>query len=137
MKLSENQEQKDEVSGWLAKLEEPVRIEEGYNHVLAGRFDKGISVLAGYEDDTRFNTWWPLWYYLGVAYQATGERDMAKERFLQVLKLSPSNVEAMDELAALYEAEGNMEMADKYRKKIQVVKQNAELDRAEKAEGMS
>ncbi|WP_425755159.1 tetratricopeptide repeat protein [Ihubacter sp. rT4E-8] len=137
MKLSENQEQKDEVSGWLAKLEEPVRIEEGYNHVLAGRFDEGISVLAGYEDDTRFNTWWPLWYYLGVAYQATGERDMAKERFLQVLKLSPSNVEAMDELAALYEAEGNMEMADKYRKKIQVVKQNAELDRAEKAEGMS
>lgn len=137
MELSENQEQKDEVAGWLEKLEEPVKIEEGYNHVLAGRFEEGIAVLSGYEDDERFNTWWPLWYYLGVAYEAAGEAEKAKARFLQVLQLSPSNTTAMDELAALYEAEGDDVMAEKYRKKIQLVKQNAELDRAEKLEGMS
>ena len=137
MELSENQEQKDEVAGWLEKLVEPVKIEEGYNHVLAGRYDEGIAVLGGYEDDERFNTWWPLWYYLGVAYRETGRPDEAVERFQKVLQLSPSNAETMEELAALYEAAGDAAMAEKYRKKIQVVRANAELDRAEKRDGMS
>ncbi len=137
MELSDNQEQKDEVAGWLEKLTEPVKIEEGYNHVLAGRFEEGIAVLSGYEEDERFNTWWPLWYYLGVAYEAMEETEKSMECFKQVLQLSPSNTEAMDELAALYEVTGDQAMAEKYRKKIQVVKANAELDRAEKMEGMS
>lgn len=137
MELSENQAQKEEVAGWLEKLTEPVKIEEGYNHVLAGRFDEGIEVLSGYEEDERFNTWWPLWYYLGVAYGAVDQAEKSMECFKQVLQLSPSNTEAMDELAALYEAAGDEAMAEKYRKKIQVVKANAELDRAEKLEGMS
>lgn len=137
MDLSENQAQKDEVAGWLEKLEEPVKIEEGYNHVLAGRFAEGLAVLSAYENDERFNTWWPLWYYLGVAYRETGQMETAREKFLHVLQLSPSNIEAMEELVWLFEAAGDEEKAEKYRKKIQVVKANAELDRAEKLEGMS
>lgn len=132
MELSDNQEQRDEVSEWLTKLEEPVLIEEGYNRVLSGRYEDGIAALKDYTDDERFNTWWPLWHYLGVAYKGIGNAEEAERHFLEVLKLSPSNLETMAELLEIYEATGNDEKAKKYRDKMEVVKSNMELDRAEK-----
>ena len=137
MELSSNTEQKEEVSGWLEKLVEPVKIEEGYNHILAGRFAEGISVLSAYQEDERFNTWWPLWYYLGVAYEASEQLEEAEKCYLHVLQLSPSNVEAMESLAAYYTACGMPEKSEKYTKKIAVVKQNAALDKAEKNTSLS
>lgn len=137
MELSNNQEQKDEVQEWLVKLEEPVCIEEGYNHVLSGRFAEGLAILEPYAEDARFNSWWPLWYYLGAAHKETGDVERAEKEFLQVLQLSPSNLEAMDELVKIYEAAGNTEKAEKYSQKIKVVKHNMELDKAEKNESMS
>ncbi len=135
--LSKDQERIDEVKEWLAKLEEPVKIEEGYNNVLAGRFDEGIEILSRYEEDERFNTWWPLWYYLAVAHEAQGNGGKAEQCYLQVLKLSPSNLEAMDSLASYYESCGEADLAEKYRKKIEVVRRNMELDKAEKRQSMS
>lgn len=135
--LSKNQERIDEVKEWLAKLEEPVKIEEGYNNVLAGRFGEGIEILSRYEEDERFNTWWPLWYYLAVAHEAQGNGDKAEQCYLQVLKLSPSNLEAMDSLASYYESCGEADRAEKYRRKIEVVRRNMELDKAEKRQSMS
>ena len=137
MELSNNEEQKEEVQGWLVKLEEPVKIEEGYNHVLSGRFEEGLAVLEPYAEDERFNTWWPLWFYLGSAHNAMGDVERAEKEFLQVLQLSPSNVEAMDELVKIYEATGNAEKASKYANKIEVVKHNMELDKAEKNSALS
>ena len=132
LKLASDHKQKEEVNEWLDKLEEPVKIEEGYNHVLAGRFAEGIGILSSYEEDERFNTWWPLWYYLGFAYSELGDRETAEKCYLEVLKLSPSNSDTMEKLAELYEAEGKSVLAEKYRKKIEVVKHNIELDKAEK-----
>lgn len=137
MTLSKNQEQKDEVQGWLEKLAEPVKIEEGYNHVLAGRMDEGIEILSKYRDDERFNTWWPLWYYLGIAHGEKGDLNEAERCYLQVLKYSPSNLQAMEALEELYESCRNEQMAEKYRKKIEIVKHNMELDKAEKMDGLS
>ena len=105
--------------------------------MLAGRFAEGIAVLAGYKEDERFNTWWPLWYYLGVAYEASEELEEAEKCYLRVLQLSPSNVEAMESLAAYYKACGEMEKAEKYTRKIEVVKHNAQLDQAEKNTSLS
>ncbi len=127
LKLASDHKQKEEVNEWLDKLAEPVKIEEGYNHVLAGRFAEGIGILSSYEEDERFNTWWPLWYYLGFAYSELGDRETAEKCYLEVLKLSPSNSDTMEKLAELYEAEGNSVLAEKYRKKIEVVKHNIEL----------
>lgn len=139
LELSENEEQKDEVKEWMAKLEEPVHIEEGYNDILSGRFNEGVAILEGYKDDERFNTWWPLWYYLGVGYKELGRLEDAEEALLKVLKLSPSSAETMEELVDLYKKTGNQEKAEKYEKKIEVVKHNRELDLAEKmrAKGIS
>ncbi len=139
LELSENEEQKDEVREWMGKLDEPVHIEEGYNDILSGRFDEGVAILEGYKDDERFNTWWPLWYYLGVGYKELNRLEDAEEALLKVLKLSPSSAETMEELVDLYKRTDNQEKAQKYEKKIEVVKHNRELDLAEKmrAKGIS
>lgn len=137
MELSENDEQKAEIQEWLDKLDEPVKIEQGYNHILSGRYHEGIDILSGYMEDERFNTWWPLWYYLGVAHKALGEPETAEKDFLQVLKLSPSNIETMKELVELYEAGGDAQRAEKYKGKIEIVKSNMEKDRAEKQSHLS
>ena len=116
---------------------EPVKIEQGYNHILSGRYNEGIDILSGYMEDERFNTWWPLWYYLGVAHKALGDSETAEKDFLQVLKLSPSNIETMKELVELYEAGGDAQRAEKYKGKIEIVKSNMEKDRAEKQSHLS
>jgi len=132
MKLSDNKELREEIQELLLKLVEPCRIEEGYNDILSGRFQGGIDILHSYEDDARFNTWWPLWYYLGTAYKGMDDPDTAETYFLKTLKFAPSNIDAMEELVAIYTAAGAEEKAEKYQKKIEIVKSNAELDREEK-----
>ena len=132
MELSSQGELRAEVRGLLDKLDEPCKIEEGYNAVLSGRFEEGIAILSDYEEDSRFNTWWPLWYYLGMAYKGLEEYQDAEERFRRVLQYSPSNVDTMKELAEIYEIWGDTEKVEKYRNKIKIVNANAELDREEK-----
>ncbi len=130
MKLSKDEEKKKEISERLDSLEEPVEIEEGYNMILSGKFDDGIAVLEKYTE-SKFQDWWPLWYYLGVAYSCVGELRAAEEHLKRVLKLSPSNTETMSELVNVYEKLGEEEMAEKYRKKIEIVAENVEKDREE------
>ena len=132
LELTENEEQKKEINGWLKKLVDPVRIEEGYNDILSGRFDEGLAILEEYGQDDRFNTWWPLWYYLGVGYKELERFEDSEEALLKVLKLSPSNAETMEELVHLYTLTKQDDKKEKYEKKIEIVKHNRELDAAEK-----
>ena len=129
MRVSKNQDLRGDVAGMLEKLEEPVIIEEGCNAIISGRYESGIDILSSYETDQNYNTWWPLWYYLGVAYRELGYINEAKERFLRVLNYSPSNIDAMERLIEIYTEQGDQEKAEKYRRKIQIVSRNAERDR--------
>ena len=141
-----------EISQRLEQLEQPVKIEEGYNMILSGKFEDGIKVLRPYTESD-FKNWWPLWFYLGTAYKelaaqskdellkAEPEADAAKDdvvvaaseeavkNFLEVLKLSPSNRDAMEELVKLYRFLGNDEKVNKYETKLKIVEENAEADR--------
>lgn len=132
MKLSENAEMKKEIEGRLASLVDPVEIEKGYNMIFAGRAAEGIEVLNKYKDGD-YKTWWPMWYYMGVGYEQLEMVDEAIACMLEVLKLSPSNIEVMKELVELYKITGDEEKVAKYEKKIEVVQGNIEKDRAEKA----
>ena len=134
IRLSQDEEKKQEISQRLSALDEPVEIEEGYNLILSGRFEEGKNVLKKYKSG-KFSDWWPLWYYLGTADLALGLAEEAAEEFKKVLTLSPSNREAMEELKMIYQSLGNEEMAEKYRKKIKIVAENAEKDREEAASG--
>lgn len=130
MKLSVDEELKKEIAQRLEQLEQPVEIEKGYNMVLAGRYEEGIEALSAYTEG-RYKDWWPLWYYLGAAYAALQSDNEAVASFLQVLRYSPSNAEAMEELVKLYERLGDKEMADKYRTKLEIVRENVKKDREE------
>ena len=133
MKLSDNEELKKEIAERLQQLEEPVEIEKAYNLVLAGKFEEGVAGLEPYRDG-QYSQWWPLWYYLGSAYTCLDREDDAVEAFKKVLTLSPSNAEAIEALAGLYEKLGDAENQQKYEKKLEVVKANAEADRKLKEE---
>ena len=122
----------DEVRTWVSKLEEPVKIELGYNHVLAGRYKEGLETLTPYTESESYKDWWPLYYYLAIAHKEEGEPEKAEENLLKALKLSPGDIQIMGLLVDIYEELGNEEKAEKYRSKIKVVERNIEEEKAEK-----
>ena len=130
--IRETAELRAEVAEVLTNLEDPCRIEEGINDICAGRYDRGVIELEPYTRDNRFSTYWPMWYYLGIAYRAGGNPKEAERHFVTCLRYSPSNTDAMNELAELYEESGDDVKARKYRDKIELVEQNRRLDQIEK-----
>ena len=138
MKLSRISKDKKEIRRRLEQIEEPIRIEEGCNDIMAGRYEKGLQILEPFLS-SRFSDWWPLHYYLGVAYRECGRTEDAKERLKQALRLNGSHLETMQELLDIYRAEGDEANVEKYSRKIRMVqglmtedqKVNAEVIRKE------
>ena len=112
-----------EIRERLASLEDPVKIEEGINDLVAGRLEDGLRILERYVG-TEYDNWWPLHYYLASAYRELGFFEEAMEGFHRVLKLQPSHAESCDCLADLYAAEGDAENEEKYRKKAEIIRGN-------------
>ena len=128
MKLTRVAEDKKEIRKRLQQLEEPLMVEAGCNHIMSGRYEEGILALETFVE-SRFRDWWPLYYYLGVAYEMTDRRDDALESFRKVLKLNGSHIETMKELVLIYEAEGDEANARKYSEKIRMIQAGMEEDR--------
>ena len=115
------QEEYKEIKQRLHQLEEPVRIEEGCNHIIAGRYDEGIEILEKYKEG-EYGNWWPMHFYLGAAYRELGRTEEAVESFKAVLKLNAIHQDSMKELAEIYHDLGDIENEQKYRKKLLLVK---------------
>ncbi len=122
------EELRKEIRGRLLQLAEPVKIEEAYNLVLSGKYEEGIAALSPYCEGA-FASWWPLWFYLGTAHEVLEHREEAVDCFKRVLQYAPSNTDAMEELVHLYGQLGMTDMQEKYSKKLEIVRQNAEEDR--------
>ncbi len=129
-KVSRNAKDLKEIKERLAQIKEPLEIEEGYTAILSGKYKVGIEKLEPYLT-SRFNTWWPLHYYLGVAYVRTGKKEAGLQRLIESLKLNPSHLETMEELLKIYKADGDKEKAEKYKKKIEIVKGNLSKQKKE------
>jgi tetratricopeptide (TPR) repeat protein len=89
--------------------------------VLSGRNELGIDILEPFLQ-TKFKDWWPMSYYLGVAYERTGKRKEAVDCFKRVLAINASHVETMEELANIYAAANDAENEAKYRKKAELIR---------------
>ena len=120
MRFSHNNKDKKEIRKRLDQITEPRQIEAGCNEITAGKYEDGISLLEPFLS-SRFNDWWPLHYYLGVAYEMTGRRSEAVSAFRKVLQLNGSHLETMKELMSIYEDEGDRENTRKYREKIKLI----------------
>ncbi|MCQ2547500.1 MAG: tetratricopeptide repeat protein [Clostridia bacterium] len=127
LKLSTNKELISEVEDRVDSLEDPVKIEEGYNLIITGKFQEGYDILLGYVDGP-YKNWWPLWYYLGVAAREMGKLKEAEKYFKNVLNLSPSDIQTLEELVKIYEELDDLENLKKYEGKIELVKQHIAED---------
>jgi len=118
---AEASEEVKEIRSRLEEIKDPVVIEGGINDAQAARYDSAIRKLEPYLD-SQFKGWWPLHYFLGISYVDTGSLDKALEAFKAVLRLNPSHLETLDELAALYTVQGDEVNAEKFRRKAQIVR---------------
>ncbi|MGI6720174.1 MAG: tetratricopeptide repeat protein [Anaerovoracaceae bacterium] len=125
LKLESEEEERQEIEERLEQLEDPVRIEEGINFLLAGKLNEGLAILEPYAE-TETASWWPLHYYLASAYRALGHDTEAIEGFHKVLELAPSHIDSTMQLAELYEQKGDDEKAEKYFRKVHILHQNRE-----------
>ncbi|HVI40269.1 MAG TPA: tetratricopeptide repeat protein [Anaerovoracaceae bacterium] len=130
LKRSNNLKDTKEIKSRLSQLAQPVKIEEGCNAVLSGRYELGIDMLEPYME-TKFKDWWPMSYYLGVAYQKTGNNKDAVASFKHVLGLQPSHVESMEELADIYAESKDKENELKYRKKAELIRSGGHKEKGE------
>jgi len=119
--LPDNKVKREEIKERLSQLSVPIEIEKGYNSVMAGRLDEGISVLEPHLKG-RYVNWWPLYYYLGIAYKAKGESDKSEKMFKKVLDINPSHIESMEELAEFYKAAGSDVLYEKYYRKAELIR---------------
>ena len=122
LRKSNNPKDKKEIRQRIEQLKQPIEIERGCNCTLSGRYEEAIQILEPFLN-THFKTWWPLSYYLGVAYARTGKNKHAFTNLLRVINLNPSHVETMNELADLYALSKDKENETKYRKKAELVLQ--------------
>lgn len=114
-----------EIEERIESLKEPVKIEAGINHILAGRYEDGLKVLEPYVGG-EYDSWWPLHYYLATAYRGLGAAAEAIEGYRRVLALSPSHAESAQALSELYAEQGDAEMSEKYLNKLKIFEQNRE-----------
>lgn len=128
---SNNLKDKREIKNRLKQLAQPVEIETGYNAVLAGRWEEGINLLEPYLK-SEFKSWWPLSYYLGVAYLSVGRNSEAVASLKRVLSINPSHVETMDELADIYAKSNDKENEKKYRNKAELIRSGGHKEVEEK-----
>ena len=127
IKLSKEGKDKVEIETRLEQLKEPLQVEEGCNHIMPGRYEEGIALREPFLS-SRFKGWWPLHYYLGVACEMTGRRDEAIAEFTETLRLNGSHLETMEELLAIYEAEGDEANVEKFSRKIEMIRLAMEAD---------
>lgn len=118
-------EEVSEIRERLDSLRDPVIIETGINELTSGRIERGLQILEPYTESS-YRNWWPLHYYLAEAYRALGLEEEAIEGYRKVVELSPSNIESNQALADMYASAGNAEMAEKYLKKVEIIRKNNE-----------
>ncbi len=117
----------NEIRMRLQEIKEAVRIERGYSDVMQGEWDSGLAILEEYKD-TDLMEWWPLPYYLGVAYNRMERYSEALEMLRRAVKGNPSSPEIAAELVMTHEGLGDEVNAQKYRRKMEILNGSVTAD---------
>ncbi|WMJ76538.1 MULTISPECIES: tetratricopeptide repeat protein [unclassified Sedimentibacter] len=86
----------DEIRNELIQLKPYVDYEKGYNLVLKEKPEEGLELLLPLVK--QLGTWWNLLFFIGLAYRALGQYDIAETYFENVLKLEHEQKDALNEL---------------------------------------
>lgn len=124
MELSKLEAERNEIEKRLNELREPVLIEQGYTEIINGNHDEGLAILEKYID-TEHMKWWPLPYYLGMAYNRTGRFEDALAVLKKAFHGNPSSGEILAELVIANQALGDEVNTEKYRKKLDIIRKSS------------
>jgi TPR repeat protein len=130
LRHSSQPEERREIKERMLQLADPIETERGCNAVLAGRFAEGYAAIEPYIRG-KYGDRWHLCHCLGLACVGLHRRDEAEELFKRALRLNPSHVESMKELADLYESEGKKDLSEKYRRKAALIEDGGYAERSE------
>lgn len=133
LRFSHNGKDRKEIRHRIEQLEDPVRIEQGCLSVTSGKYEEGIKALEPYLQ-TQFKDWWPLHYYLGMAYQSVGRTPDAVAEFKKTLMINGSHLETMRELLSIYEEQGDKQNIRKYSEKIRLIEEAQAEEQAKQIE---
>ena len=86
----------EEIRNELIQLKPYVDFENGYNLVLKERPEEALDLLLPLVKD--FSGWWNLLFFIGLAYRAMGEYNIAETYFENVLKINNVQKDALNEL---------------------------------------
>jgi len=86
----------EEIRNELGQLEPYVDYENGYNLVLKDQPNEALDLLLPLVND--FSGWWNLLFFIGLAYRALEEYEIAEKYFENVLKIEQYQKETINEL---------------------------------------
>ena len=127
IKFTRNGKDRKEIRNRIQQIQEPIRIEEGYTEIMAGRFQNGVDILEPFLNG-KYKDWWPLHYYLGVGYSRTGQNKKAVNQLKRTLEMNGSHIDTMKELVEIYDASDDKTNAAKYRKKIELIERDLAIE---------
>lgn len=100
----------EEIRQELIQLKPYVDFENGYNLVLKEHPNEGLELLLPLLK--KFNGWWNLLFFIGLAYRMIGEYGIAETYFENVLKIKNNQKEALNELGLCKMCRGKYVEAD-------------------------
>ena len=116
----------DEIRNELIQLRPFVDFENGYNLVLKERPEEALDLLLPLVKD--FSGWWNLLFFIGLAYRAMGQYDIAETYFENVLKINNVQKDALNELGLCKICRGKyVEAADLFSKLLSIDPGNCEV----------
>jgi tetratricopeptide (TPR) repeat protein len=86
----------EEIRNELGQLEPYVDFENGYNLVLKEQPEEALDLLLPLVNE--FGSWWNLLFFIGLAYRALGDYEIAEKYFENVLKIEEYQKETINEL---------------------------------------
>lgn len=117
---------KEELNDLLIQLEDMVQYEKGYEAVLSENPQEGLILLKELEE--KYNDWWNLVFFIGLAYRRLGNFQEGVKYFKKVLTLKKDQPDALAELGLCYAGLGEIQRAiDTLEKVIEIQGQNNEI----------
>lgn len=109
LNLGLKQDLRIEVEDILHKLEDIKIYTKGYEEILAGRHQEGLTYLK--EIENKYPDWWNLLFFIGLAYRQQGIFHEAVKYFNKVIEIKDGQKDALVELGLSYAGLGEIQKA--------------------------
>ncbi|KXG74418.1 tetratricopeptide repeat protein [Thermotalea metallivorans] len=115
LRLGIDEEKEREILVQLSSLKSHIQYEEGYTLILGNQPKQGLEKLLPLEE--KHGDWWNVLFFIGLGYRQLGDYGRAIDYFSKILRIKPTQVDALNELGICYASVGDYDKAEKHLKK--------------------